>query len=832
VKFLRSRRGLLTTGILLLLALFLIRPGANRLRTRIVESISLAMGRPVEVASVSLRLLPQPGFELENFVVYDDPAFGAEPMLRADEVTASLRLASLLRGRLQIARLDLTEPSLNMVRNSEGHWNLEALLERAEKLPVGPTAEARLETRPAFPYIEAGRGRINFKLGQEKKPYALTDADFSLWQDSENTWSMRLKAQPMRTDFNLSDTGLIRVNGSWQRAATLRDTPLNFSLAWERAQLGQLTKLLYGGDQGWRGTVNLAATLTGIPANLAVSTDASADDFRHYDIMGGGSIRLAAHCTAQYSTTNQTISQVDCQSPVGHGMIAVSGSIAHLLDSRNYDLTFATQDLPLESLLALVRHAKPGVPDDLLASGQLGAKVTIRRTTDAGLVWEGGGETSEFHLTSSASNADLALDRVRFALVPPTAAKTAQTTPDSHVEIGPLHVALGKTTPALVHGWISRSGYGFQVEGDVQLQRFLQTLHLMGIPALPTTADGSARLDVQIAGAWSGAAPRATGAAQLHSIQAELLGWKEPLEIASATLVLTPDRTSVRNLNATVAGATWRGSLLLPRPCRVPETCPVNFDLHADQIALERLNQLLNPKAATRPWYRFLSSPAISGSPYLLKVNATGKLTANQVLAGKFVAHHLSANLELQNGKLLLSDVHADVLGGKHSGEWTADFSRKPPEYSGKGTVERVELGQLAQVMNDDWITGSATATYRVNASGLTSAELLASAGGSFRLEAWDGVLPHIVLAGAKTPLQMRHLAAYFVLRNGKFEIQDGKLATGNGTYEISGSASLNHTLNVKLTRDGAPGFDISGTIREPRVSPATSPETQAALKP
>jgi uncharacterized protein involved in outer membrane biogenesis len=83
VSFWRSKRGVLTLGVVLLLALFLIRPGANRLRTRIANSVSLALGRPVDIAAVKLRLLPQPGFDLENFVIHDDPAFSAEPMLRA-----------------------------------------------------------------------------------------------------------------------------------------------------------------------------------------------------------------------------------------------------------------------------------------------------------------------------------------------------------------------------------------------------------------------------------------------------------------------------------------------------------------------------------------------------------------------------------------------------------------------------------------------------------------------------------------------------------------------------------------------------------------------------
>ena len=82
--------------------------------------------------------------------------------------------------------------------------------------------QAPPESRPEFPYIEADHGRINFKFGPEKKPFAVTDAEYAFWQDSDNTWGMRLKGQPVRTDFNLSDTGQLKVNGTWQRASRCR----------------------------------------------------------------------------------------------------------------------------------------------------------------------------------------------------------------------------------------------------------------------------------------------------------------------------------------------------------------------------------------------------------------------------------------------------------------------------------------------------------------------------------------------------------------------------------------------------------------------------------
>jgi hypothetical protein len=840
VSFWRSRRGALTLGAIVLLTLFLVRPGANRLRTRIVNSISLALGRPVDIAAVKLRLLPQPGFDLENFAIRDDPAFSAEPMLRAQEVTASLRVVSLLRGRLEIARLNLTQPSLNLVRNAEGHWNIENFIERAAKLPVAPTSKRKTESRPGFPYIEADRGRINFKFGPEKKPYALTEADFAVWQDSEDAWGMRLKAQPIRTNFNLTDTGMVTVNGTWRRATTVRETPLEFSLQWDRAQLGQITKLAYGNDKGWRGGLEVSATIAGTPANLAIAATASVQDFRRYDILGDGGLRLAAQCSGRYHSPDHMLSEVACSAPVGDGAVTANGSIRSLVSPRQYDLVLTAQDLPIPSLIALARHAKQGIPDDLVGTGKLSGTVRIRRSISARAgdgVWEGSGETSDFELGSKLTKTQLVIGRVPFAVSSAISQKSLVTReivspPGARFDVGPFELALGRSAPAMVRGWVSRSGYSFTLEGDAQAQRLLRLARTVGIPSPQPAAEGVAKVDLKIAGSWRGfAAPRALGKIQLRSVRAEVRGLNAPLEIASANLLLTPDQVEVQNLTASIADTFWRGSLALPRQCAVPDTCPVRFDLHADEIATDRLNLIINPHVRKQPWYRFLSATT-TGVPYLLTLHATGKLSANRAAVGKLVVNRVTANVELDHGRLRLSDLRADVLGGRHIGEWEADFTVKPPEYSGSGRLERIALNQLSESMGDDWITGSATAAYRMKASGLGATELFASATSTLKVDARNGLLRHVALAEGTGPLQMHRLTTHLALHDGEFEVQQGELETPAGIYQVSGTATLARVLNLKLTDEGGPGFNITGTLTEPHVSPILPSVTRAALKP
>ena len=158
-----------------------------------------------------------------------------------------------------------------------GTW--QACVERNAQIPAAPTGKPASERRPAFPYLEASNARVNFKLGQTKKSYALIDGDVALWQDSENSWGARIKAEPVRTDFNLTDTGLLQINATWQRALSLRSTPMQVAVQWQKGQLGQITKLLSGKDRGWRGGVSFTANLSGTPEALRIESQTAIGRF-------------------------------------------------------------------------------------------------------------------------------------------------------------------------------------------------------------------------------------------------------------------------------------------------------------------------------------------------------------------------------------------------------------------------------------------------------------------------------------------------------------------------------------------------------------------------
>lgn len=882
-KFLRSRRRLAAIATLFLI-LFLFRPGVYRLRNRIATSIGSALGRRVTLDNVHLHILPRPGFDLEGLVVYDDPAFSAEPMIRAQEVSAAIRLRSLLRGRLEIATLSATEPSINLVRNNEGRWNLASLIERNAQIPAAPTEKPLSERRPAFPYLEASNARVNFKIGQTKKSYALMDADVALWQDSENSWGARIKAEPIRTDFNLTDTGLLQINATWQRAPNLRTTPLQIAAQWQKGQLGQITKLLTGNDRGWRGGVNFTAKLSGTPEALRIESATAIEGFHRYDIVGSESVRLATGCAGQYNAVTSTFADLLCESLVGNGSLRLRGNfvIAHL---PAYDLTLEVEKVPLTSVVRLLRQAKKQIPSDLTASGLLNVEFRATRgvTVLAGQhlspslsqTWTGNGSVTNVRVSSTVGNAgkdEVVFGTIPLALVTDDSAagrlrlsRTENKKKDEepaapHLRIGPTPLTMNGATPANAGGWISTAGYRFFLRGDIELKDLFRLEDILGLPVARPAAEGSAQLDVSVSGPWRGFTPAITaGTAQLRNVRAEMHGLNTPIEIDSATMSLAPETLKIEKISARIGDTRWSGGVTAPRHCAsasgpvpnivstigpgVVPPCALQFNLTTDQLSTKDFVEWFTPHPAKRPWYRILNPAEPSGDSPFRAVQAHGSLHIGRFGLRKIVATQVATQMDVDRGKVTLTALRAQLLQGTYQGNWTIDASNhdesnhaesnQPVQYHGAGTLHDISLQQVGTLMNDAWITGTAEGSFDLDGSEDSFRELLARSDGKLQFVMRNGSLTHIEIPGSLVPLPVYRFAGELRLKQGTWELSDGRLESRDGIYRVSGTASRGSGLDFILKRGDEQSWGLTGTLAKPHIEPTSRTEADAkSIKP
>ena len=839
MKFLRSRRGLIAL-VGLLLILFLFRPGVRQLRHRIAGSIGSALGRRVALDNVRVHLLPRPGFDLEGLVVYDDPSFSAEPMMRAQDVSAAIRFRSLLRGRLEIANLSATEPSINLVRNDQGRWNLASLLERSARIPAAPTGKPASERRPAFPYLEATHARINFKIGQAKKSWALTDADVALWQESENSWGARMTAQPVRTDFNLTDTGIVRLNATWQRAANLGDTPVKVAVQWQKGQLGQITKLFSGRDRGWRGGVSFEANLSGTPKALLVRSQLSIEDFRRYDIMSSGSIRLSTACAGQYSTQDSTLTDLSCESPVNGGLVWLRGNLGLITSSPSYDLTLTAEKVPLPSLLQILRHAKKGLPGDLAASGRLDAEIHAVRAETGAAQLTGQGAAVDVRLSSNAGKDEIVFGDVPLAVSSTDEAKSGKAQSrsnnsvpvEAHLQIGPFPLAMSAIGPASAAGWLSTSGYRFSLRGDTEVKNLYRLATTFGLSGFRPVAEGSARVDVSVSGGWQGfVAPEVVGTAQLRNVRTGMRGLNPSIEIASAVLKVDPETVSLEKISAQTGDTHWNGAVRVPRSCD-PEGCVFQFDLGADELSSGGLAEWFGPRPTKRPWYRILTSSEQQRKSPLLAIRARGRLGIQRLTLKEVEASQIVAQVDLDRGKIALTGLRGQVFQGTHQGDWIIDASAMPPRYQAQGQLQNISMAQLSAAMNDAWATGTTDGRFELTTSGVNFSDLLGRAEGALLFTMRNGTLPHVELPGGTKPFPVHLFAANLKVKNGTWKLSMGKLESRDGIYQVSGTASPVSGLDLILTRGNEQSWNISGTLLKPNVAHATRTEARTVVKP
>src|SRR5215468_1061991 len=231
----------------------------HRVRQSMITRLERTFGRRVEVQSFTAALLP-PGLDAEAITVGEDPAFGNEYFLRADRLSARLRLLGLLAGRFEFGTLSLDRPSLILVKNSEGRWNLERWLPPAAWTDLG----ANKSTSPKPPDTPAARlakiditdGRLNFKFGDDKKPLAFTAVKGSIEQIAFGRWQINLEAQPWRSGVQLQSTGTIEVRGE-VAGTSVRLRPAKLQIRWSEASLADLVRLVRGEDEGVRGLFDL-----------------------------------------------------------------------------------------------------------------------------------------------------------------------------------------------------------------------------------------------------------------------------------------------------------------------------------------------------------------------------------------------------------------------------------------------------------------------------------------------------------------------------------------------------------------------------------------------
>ncbi|HUV70973.1 MAG TPA: AsmA family protein [Terracidiphilus sp.] len=868
----QHRRWWLALAALVAILVVLIGPpflSVSRYKNRITSLMASSLGRPVRLSSVRVRLLPWPGFVLYDLTVDEKPEFGAEPLLHANEVTASVRLLSLWRGRLEISEVSVDEASLNLVRIADGRWNLESLLQTAAA-KTGPGASGGERVTP-LPYLAATNSRINFKNGVEKLPFSLVDADVSFWQENPGEWRIRLRGQPARTDVSLNqaDTGIVELEASARRAPDLHHMPVHLDLDWREAQLGQLTRLVTGSDAGWRGDLRGEVHLDGTAESAQIKTRLRASGVHRAEFAPAVSMDFDANCGFVYHYSARAVEKLVCDSPLGDGHVRLAGDLPGSGGLPRFSVEL--DRIPVAAGLDALRTVRSGVDPGLEAAGTASGKISYDaaaagngapkkpgKAAAAGKTGAGGrGPETEGQLTGSFTVNGFALSGGGLSqpiqapkLVLAPAAMTPGETP---VLAGTVAIPMGGATPLTANVLLEAKGYDVRLRGQASIARSRELAHAAGVQGadgLNALAGDPLTVDLDATGPWmpigetfAGSVPLALPAAETpqrvgsHAAQTKpeagapeipssdsLSGtvtlrnanWKADylanhVEITEATLHV--------NLAGGIGESQWdpvvfsygplkgTASLTVPANCVAPESCTPHFQMQFGELDAATVQAAI---LGAHEKGTLLSDLIDRLHPSSVPVwpRLEGTVMADALVLGPVTLKNAVVTLNLGPAGAEIASLDAAVLGGSLQGSGTF-ISGTKPDYVFSGVLTKLTSTAVGQLVGETWRGGTIDANGNIELSGYAGEDLASSAKGALHFEWRHGSIGSETAAGGAVPAALTRFDRW----SGDATIANGKIALG--TNEVA-QGGRKRTVDATVTF----GTPAKASFGAPSVAP------------
>ncbi len=860
---------------------------AGRVRRYLNGRLEAAFGRPVEVGEFSFSLLAGLRLEADSITVAEDPGFGHEYFLRAERLAAGLRWSSLARGRFEFGTLSFTRPSLNLVRAPDGHWNVESWLPPPVSLtsagpaPAGAIVSARLHR------IEVDTGRINFKLGADKHPFALVEVTGVLEQESPGRWRIDLEARPMRAAVSLQEAGTLRVRGRIA-GTSARLQPAELAVTWQGASLADALRLVRGQDYGVRGQLQVELTARSGAPGASASAAANHSTPLHDTSGDGGSAPWSFSGTARL----RGVHRWDLPQRPGDPALNLRAEAQWLPAEARLEFTKGLVEAPRSSvevtgrvewkagidpqfrvrsswihfadLLAWHRAFRPGVAENLNLDGNAEMDFIVRGWPPR--LEQGELSSSGARLRAAGLPAPVRVGgilarvrRGRLELAPTTlsfataaqggTAAPVEPSQPSHIRPRPgvsgavPHNALrvqGTAGPGEARSTAGPQAWQFTLELSGQTDRAQDWLAaaqgLCYTVHRGWSAEGPAEVRLTWRGSFRPFATTASGTIDLRGLAVRTSYLNQPVVFTNAGIELRGSERRVTLAVAAAFGGRWEGTLRRSDPAAVWE-----FDLTADHLDVAELDRWLGPRA--RPSLLERVVPFATAGRNTAELDAVlgglrgrGRLRVEELVVSPLSLGKLHGQAEIDGRSIAVRDAQGEFYGGSIKGSFNARLGAGPA-YDFDVQFERVDLKSLsgATASLQERFAGAASGTLTLAAHGVGRQGLLRSLEGYGMLSArgarMRGLDVRAVFLGGGARAGVSQFAAAdarFSLAAGKITIEKLQLSDREDAYEAEGSVDFSRALDLRIRpaasgMENRPGGSASRTFRI--VGPLDAPQ-------
>jgi len=808
----------LSVALLLILLAAWLGPSffsAERYRRRLEAGLVRTLHRQVMFGAIAFRLIPRPGLVIENAVVREDPAFGSEPFARVDRIQCDLRWRSLWHSRIEFSRLRLSRASFNLVRAARGEWNVGDLLPRSSIAAPSRGMEAsngKAEVAPVELVLD--EARVNFKVGDDKKAFALTDLNGRIaFEAARGTVQFRLMGNPIRAGLSFPTPGLVELVGEWSPGEGFQGA-LDAMLRTRGGMLYDWIPLVTGDNPGIYGIADADVHLAGSIDLLSIEAEVRLGQIRRWEqLPPSDSLVSRIHIRGQLSRQHGHALIESLDASFGDSRIHLTGSLDKLLSSPELDLVAAFERSRIEDLLALGRRLW-GRASPLQMSGRVDGLLTIQGPWNAprygGFIGAEEVRLRTPHGSFPVSDLAVQIHKGETRLLP------------FRVTLAPRIVLVGQGLLEKENG-ASYYGLEFSAKG-VPLSDVVGLGRALGLRAVQgLDARGIGNVTFHLKGLARPDAPRPTlvGHAEVHAARLLVAGLTEPIEIPRADVGFRNDQITVDPITAAVGDSTFSGRL----ERRGERNQPWTFDLRADNLSLERAALWFDalglrhplPLLERLPGLRSFGERRVAASNLFGALNAVGRFTASEVSYRPLTLKNFRASVEISGRAIRISSATFRAGEGRGQGRVQIDLTSAPARIAGELTLTRANVRSVAASLPDvlQGVRGIVSGAAQFATLGLTREQISAGLTGkaAVRLEnvsfgAFDPLESLVrsaragILEPARGEVSLRLGVAAVEIRDRHIVLRECSLDIAGAKIELAGSYAFDQTAQLDLRAD------------------------------
>jgi hypothetical protein len=834
---------LLTWAVVVVACLWLADTGISllirhtTLKQRLTARLEAAFGRPVEVGNYYFSLWTGPELDAYPVRVGEDPRFGYEYFLRADSITVRVSFWNLLRGHLELGTVSLSHPSLNLVRNADGDWNLAEWLPRPENAggasagadPAGRDAHVL----PRFRRIEVEEGRINFKRGDEKLPFAFVDVNGTAETEGTGRWRLDFVAAPERAAVVVQDPGLLHLVGHLGGTSS-RLRPALLQIDWSEASIPDVLRLAAGSDYGVRGTMGARVIAQTQGESWTLTGHALFSELHRWDLpLRADNPSVTVIAGGQLDPSGSRVELTNAKIEMAHSSVSATGALdwtrpgAAFADlflpqpaaapsnapraaqkkskaaaDAGAELRIVSNGISMADLLDWARAFHPGIANDLAMAGYAKLDATVAgwppRLLDASFDLDRGGMIGT------------GMPSVRVASV------AIRYDARKGITFAPATVTIGAPANSFrVKGSAKPGGETFALHvagGVANVRGVIETAGKLGWNAARGwTIAGPAHCDLRWGesrlageGSLSGSVQWGTRTEGV-SLGAPFLN--RHIEAVHARVDMQPGVTQIALTAARAFGTRWSGTL------EHELSDGWKFSIEGNSLSADELDRWLDPRWRENFLDRmlpFLNSAPVAG-PDLDSMRASGKISLGEFALEPVTVHRLQGDLMIDGRRIELTNASGQLARGQVAGSLQANFSATP-RYETSVNFTGIDL----QALSADFLslaggfTGTASAEIRFTMHGVSRSDLLNSLECRGTAAAKELSVANIGLGGAAGGAGLTTIddpgatlfpeaSASFSCAKGKFELRDLALSGAGARWNGAGSVDFARNLDLRL---------------------------------